>query len=131
MSKGNYNDSLGEKETEKTRKGIRNPTDRPKSDQESPRRDRVIVGGSTMTDSSKKAKKTYLWMVQSVQIIGRLPKLTRVDDPTISFTKDDARRLYHPHDNAPVISLSIANFNTRWVLIDNRSSADILYYPTF
>ena len=131
MSKGNYNDSLGEKETEKTRKGIRNPIDRPKSDQESPKRDRVIVGGSTMTNSSKKAKKTYLWMVQSVQITGRLPKLTRVDDPTISFTEDDTRRLYHPHDNALVISLSIANFNTRRVLIDNRSSADILYCPAF
>ena len=54
-----------------------------------------------------------------------------MDDPVISFIKEDAQQLYHPHDNALVINLTIANFNTWWVLLDNRSSADILYYPTF
>ena len=51
-------------------------------------------------------------MVQSVQISSRLPKMTKVDNPTISFTKDDTRRLHHPHNDALVINLSIANFNT-------------------
>ena len=63
-------------------------------------------------------------MVQSVQIIVHLPKMTRVDNPTISFIENDARRLYHSHDNALVISLSIADFNTRWVLVDNGSLAN-------
>ena len=92
---------------------------------------RVIVGGSTMTGSSRKARKTYLRMVQSVKITGRLPKLMRVDDPTINFTEENARWLHLPHDDTLVINLSIANFNTRWVLIDNGISADIFYYPTF
>jgi len=78
-----------------------------------------------------KARNTYLRMVQSVQISGRLPKMTRVDNPTISFTEEDARRLHHPHDDALVINLSIADFNTQQVLVDNGSSMDILYYPTF
>ncbi|XP_023914904.1 uncharacterized protein LOC112026446 [Quercus suber] len=75
---------------------------------------RVIVGGSTM-----------VWTTS------HLPKLTRVDDPTINFTEEDARRLHHPYDNALVIIQSIANFNTRQGLVDNGNSANILYYPAF
>ena len=65
-----------------------------------------------MVRSSKKARKTYLCMVQSVQISEWPPKATKLDNPTISFLKEDARRLHHPHDNALVINLSIADFNT-------------------
>ena len=50
---------------------------------------RVIIGGSTMANASKNERNTYLRMVQSVQIFGRLTKMTRVDNPTISFTKED------------------------------------------
>ena len=92
---------------------------------------RVIVGANTMAVSSKKARKMYLCMVQSIQIFKRPPKAAKVDNPTINFTEKDARRLHHPHDDAVVVSLSIANFNTRQVLVDNGSSAGILYYPTF
>ena len=70
-------------------------------------------------------------MVQNVQLISHPPKLSRVDDPMISFTKEDARQVHHPHDDALVINLTITNFNTRQVLVDKRSSADILYYPSF
>ena len=62
-----------------------------------------------MAGSSKKARKTYLRIVQSVQFSGWPPKATRVDNPTISYIEEDARRLYHPHDDALVISLSIDN----------------------
>ena len=44
-----------------------------------------------MAGSFKKARKTYLRMVQSVQISGWPLKATRVDSPVISFTKDDVR----------------------------------------
>ena len=84
-----------------------------------------------LASSSKKARKMYLQMVQSIQILGRPSKATRVDNPAISFIEEDARRLHHPYDDALVISLSIADFNTRRVLVDNGSSADILYYPAF
>ena len=66
-----------------------------------------------------------------LRITSHLPKLTRVDDPTINFTEEDARLLHHPYDNALVINLSIADFNTQRVLVDNGNSADILYYPAF
>ena len=84
-----------------------------------------------MAGSFKKARKMYLQMVQSVQISRRPPKATKVDGPAISFIEEDARQLHHPHDNALVVSLSIASFNTRQVLVDNGISVDILYYLTF
>ena len=54
-----------------------------------------------------------------------------MDEPSITFTGEDARRLHHPHDDAIVITLTIANYTTRRVLVDNGSSADILYYLAF
>ena len=51
---------------------------------------RTIVGGRAMASSFRNARRTYLWMVQSVQITDRLPKLTTVSDPPISFTKEYA-----------------------------------------
>ena len=57
--------------------------------------------------------------------------MIKEDELTIVFTDENARRLHHPHDDAIVITLAIANYTTRRVLIDNGSSADILYYPAF
>ena len=54
-----------------------------------------------------------------------------MDEQAITFTNEDAERVYHPHDNAVVITLLIADYTTRKVLTNNESSADILYYPTF
>ena len=51
-------------------------------------------------------------MVQSVQITKRLPKLARINKPTISFPEDNASQFHHSHDDVLVSSLLIANFNT-------------------
>ena len=54
-----------------------------------------------------------------------------MDESAISFTDEDAERIHHPYDDAIVITLLIADYTTRRVLIDNGSLADILYYPAF
>ena len=90
----------------------------------------MIIGGST-SSSSKKVHKTYLQMVQNIQLTGYLPKMTRIDNPIIGFTEEDARRLYHPHNNALVVSIQVGDYNTYRVLVDNGSFAVILYYPAF
>ena len=54
-----------------------------------------------------------------------------LDEQTITFTDEDASRIHHPHDDAIVITLIIADYLTRRVLVDNGSSTNILYYPTF
>ena len=91
----------------------------------------MIVGGTTATGSSKKARKTYLRMVQNVQLTGSVPKIARRESPIIGFSEEDAKRLHHQHDNALVISIRIEDYNMHRVLVDNGSSADILYYPAF
>ena len=91
----------------------------------------MIVGGTTATESSKKAHKTYLRMVHNVQLTGSVPKIARMDNPVIGFSEEDARRLHHPHDDALVVSLQVGDYNMHRVLVDNGSLADILYYPAF
>ena len=91
----------------------------------------MIVGGTADTGSSKKAQKTYLRMVQNVQLTGSVPKIARRESPIIGFSEEDARRFHHPHDDALVISIRIEDYNMHRVLVDNESLADILYYPTF
>ena len=53
------------------------------------------------------------------------------DEQAITFTDVDAERVHHSHDDVIVITLLITNYTTRRVLVDNGSSANILYYPTF
>ncbi|XP_023922314.1 uncharacterized protein LOC112033772 [Quercus suber] len=92
---------------------------------------RMIVEGSTTPGSSKKACKTYLRMVQNIQLMGSIPKMVRIDNPLIGFSEEDARHLHHPHDNGLVVSIQAGDYNMHRVLVDNSSSADILYYLTF
>nr|XP_023875945.1 uncharacterized protein LOC111988389 [Quercus suber] len=107
----------------------------PRRDNEHPRPPigdiRMITGGMTTIGSSKKARKTYLRMVHNVQLTGSVPRIGRMESPIIGFSEEDARRLHHPHEDALVITLQVGDFNMHRVLIDNGSSADILYYPAF
>lgn len=47
------------------------------------------------------------------------------------FTKEDSLRVQHPHDDAHVVTLVIANHWTRRVVIDNGSSTNILHPSAF
>ena len=91
---------------------------------------RVIIGGSSASQSSK-SRKTYLKVVQNVQLSGQSPRTTTIDEQAITFTDADTERVHHPHDDAIVITLLIADYTTKRVLVDNGSSTDILYYPAF
>ena len=91
----------------------------------------MIVGGTTTSGSPKKARKTYLRIVQNVQLTSIVPKMARIDNPVIGFSEEDARRLHHPHDDMLIVSLRVGDYNMHRVLVDNGSSTDILYYPAF
>ena len=91
----------------------------------------MIMGGTAVTGSSKKARKTYFRMIQNVQLMGSVSKIAWRESPIIGFLEEDARHLHHPHDDALVISIQIEDYNMHRVLVDNGSSADILYYPAF
>ena len=70
-------------------------------------------------------------MVQNIQLSGRSPRTRGTDELAIAFMDEEAERIHHPHDDAIVITLLIVDYTTRKVLVDNGSSADILYYPAF
>ena len=91
---------------------------------------RVIIRGGSTSQSSK-SRKTYLKVVQNVQLFGWSPRLRIIEEQAITFTDKDAERVHHPHDDAIVITLLIADYTTRRVLVDNGSSTEIFYYPTF
>ena len=91
---------------------------------------RVIIGG-TSTGQSSKSKKTYLKVVQNIQLSRRSPRTRGTDKLAITFTDEDAKRIHHPHDDAIVITLLIMDYTTRMVLVDNGSLADILYVRTY
>ena len=90
----------------------------------------MIVGGGS-TGQSSRSRKAYLKVVQNVQLLGRSSKTRTPDEQAITFTDEDASRIHHPHNDAIVITLIIADYLTRRVLVDNGSSTNILYYPTF
>ena len=47
----------------------------------------MIMGGTAAFDSSKKARKTYLSMVQNIQLTGFVPKIAWIDNPSLNFQK--------------------------------------------
>ena len=91
----------------------------------------MIVGGTATTGSSKKAHKTYLQMVQNVQLTGSIPKIARRECLVIGFSEEDVRLLHHSHDDVLVVSIRVGDYNMHWVLVDNGRLADILYYSAF
>lgn len=71
----------------------------------------MIIGGTITTRLSKKACKTYLRMVQSVQLTGTMPKIAQIEGSVIGFSKEDAQRLHHPHNDALVVSIRVGDYN--------------------
>jgi hypothetical protein len=45
--------------------------------------------------------------------------------------EEDARGVIMPHDDALVVTVTVANHVIHRILVDNESSADILYWPAF
>ena len=52
-------------------------------------------------------------------------------DQDMYFNEANARGVKQPHNDSLVIMLNIEGFNTRRILVDNGSSADIIYLPAF
>jgi hypothetical protein len=92
---------------------------------------RTIIGGPASGGTSRASRKAYARQVHNIMVVQRPPKNIRLDDQIISFSEEDARGTHQPHDDALVITVNIAGFTTRRVMMDNGSSADILYLPAY
>ena len=90
---------------------------------------KTITGGPSMGGSFKSLKKAYQRQVNSVH---RMPPFKqRRTDQDMCFAEEDAREVKQPHDDPLVIIRVIEGFNTRRILVDNGSSADIIYLSAF
>ncbi len=49
----------------------------------------------------------------------------------ISFSDEDLKGIETPHDDAMVVSMVVNKFDVKRVLIDNGSSANILYFDAY
>ena len=69
--------------------------------------------------------------VNSVHVNHPMAKHHRIGNDEIVFSKQDVKGIRQPYDDPLVIILAIEGFNTRRVLVDNGSSADMMYTTAF
>ena len=92
----------------------------------------MILGGFAGGGESSSARKAHLCSIRSgkvmkVQAVSKLPRL----DTAITFSNSDLEGCQHPHDNPLVIRAVVANKMIHRVLVNNGSSADIIFVAAF
>ena len=92
----------------------------------------VISGGFAGGGECSSARKAHLRSIKSGEAleIQALSKLSRLDT-AITFSDSDMEGCQHPHDDSLVIRVIVANKTVHRVLVDNRSSADIIFASAF
>lgn len=93
----------------------------------------TISGGFGGGGETYSARKSYAKEIREVSIyaVVRPLKTARRERLAITFSDEDYEGVYLPHSDALVVIMVIANHKIHQVLIDNGSSADILYKSTF
>ncbi|XP_010245726.1 PREDICTED: uncharacterized protein LOC104589191 [Nelumbo nucifera] len=52
-------------------------------------------------------------------------------EEAIYFTKDDTRGIQYPHNDTLIVKMVINEFEVKQILVDSRSSADIIFMGSF
>ncbi|XP_077223344.1 uncharacterized protein LOC143856948 [Tasmannia lanceolata] len=87
----------------------------------------TIMGGSAVGGTSSATCKAYARQVNAVHTSHKKLKV----ENEISFSDADLDNLILPHDDASVITMIVANWELKKILVENGSSANILYYHAF
>ena len=92
----------------------------------------MISRGFAEGGESSSARKAHLCSIMSgevmeVQAVSKPPRL----DTAIAFSDSDLEGCQHPHDSPLVIRAVVANKTIHRVLVDNGSSADIIFMSAF
>ncbi|XP_058082420.1 uncharacterized protein LOC131230525 [Magnolia sinica] len=66
-----------------------------------------------------------------VNLAERLKKELRVNPCSLTFTEDNVCEIHHPHDDALVVGMIIANRKVFCILVDIGNSADVIYSEAF
>ena len=90
----------------------------------------IITGGSSLQLNSNRRRKQFARQVHHIAIraASTVPKGAQAP---ITFTALDASGVDFPHNDALVISASIAGCEVKRVLVDGGSSADLLFAEAF
>jgi hypothetical protein len=89
-----------------------------------------ITGGSAMEFETKKQRNNYFRSLNTIINDGPAARPEWAKVPII-FTEEDFRLKSAIHNDAKVIEVNIAGWVIGKILVDNRSSADILFLKTF
>jgi hypothetical protein len=89
-----------------------------------------IIGGSAMEFETKKPRNNYFRSVNTIINDGPAAQPEWAKVP-ITFTEDDFRLKSTNHNDTMVIEVNIARWVIGKILVDNGSSADILFLKTF
>ncbi|GMN49655.1 hypothetical protein TIFTF001_018818 [Ficus carica] len=95
------------------------------------------IFGGTATGDTASSRRSYArearWFARGehTNMAEHISKICRQDSPPITFTDDEADWLLHPHNEALVGEIRVANNVVRRVLIDNGSSTDVIIMDAF
>ncbi|KAK3012500.1 hypothetical protein RJ639_008524 [Escallonia herrerae] len=90
----------------------------------------TISGGIAIGGWSGQGRKGYAREVFTT--VGSSTKKQKIEPtPTISFSDDDVGDTRIPHDDPLVVTFRVGNFDIKRILVDNGSSADVLFYEAF
>ena len=94
---------------------------------------RVIAGGPTLAGDSNRSRKNYArYAITSKEVFFNTPaaKRARVRQVPIMWTDEDEEGILYPHEDALVIKATIASKKFDRILVDTRSSVDVLFKST-
>ena len=89
-----------------------------------------IAGGSSMEFQTKKQKKDHLRLVNNIAVQGLVHYIDWSKTP-ITFSEQDLQMESYPHTDAMVIKANIVGWQINRVLINSRSSANIIFVNAF
>ena len=92
----------------------------------------MISGGFVGGGESSSARKAHLRSIKSteigeIQAVSKIPRL----DTSITFYDSDLEGCQHPNDDPLVVCPVVANKTVHRVIVDNKSSADIILSSAF
>lgn len=92
--------------------------------------------GGSVTEDINRARKNYAQQATTkpfphqINLTRHKDKIPHLLNDPIIFTEDESRDLWHPHKDTIVVTLRITGRNVYRILVDNGSSADILFKST-
>ncbi|GMN54060.1 hypothetical protein TIFTF001_023183 [Ficus carica] len=115
----------------------RNPRPSDQTDEQEQEHIVHTIFGGTATGDTTSSRRSYVCEARRyargkyINMAEHISKIYRQDSAPITFTHDEADRLLHPHNDALIGEIRVAGNVIRRVLIDNGSSADIMFMDAF